>query len=128
MLADWQRDQAEKCSCRGTDELCPCQNTIGADWLFGRLRIETVLNDEHAAIVAKVLAESGQGMEAIAGRSQADIMSLAAALRRIKIQDDAVRATQDDARRRQIFAALCAEIVMPGSGTHLITAPPRDRA
>ena len=25
-LADWQIDQGRKCGCRGTDDMCPCQN------------------------------------------------------------------------------------------------------
>jgi hypothetical protein len=26
MQEQWQKDQAAKCPCRGSDEMCPCQN------------------------------------------------------------------------------------------------------
>ena len=31
MQEQWQKDQAAKCPCRGSDEMCPCQNERKGD-------------------------------------------------------------------------------------------------
>lgn len=31
MQEQWQKDQAAKCPCRGSDEMCPCQNVRFGD-------------------------------------------------------------------------------------------------
>lgn len=38
-MSDWQKSQAAKCSCRGSDEMCPCQNIEQGTW-FQEQRLE----------------------------------------------------------------------------------------
>lgn len=51
----WQIDQARACGCRGTDDMCPCQNVQRKswfverrmDWIAGMLRVYGYINRHH---------------------------------------------------------------------------------
>jgi hypothetical protein len=52
-MNDWQRKQAAECGCRGTDDLCPCQNAQ-RDGRVERLRrtVDELASDARQAMNA----------------------------------------------------------------------------
>ncbi len=53
--SDWQKEQGARCGCRGSDEMCPCQNIergswfqeTRLEWMFESIQIFGYLNREH---------------------------------------------------------------------------------
>lgn len=68
-LAPWQIEQAKRCPCRGSDDMCECQNVIWADRDAERA--------EQAALKVSIIAQAHAAI-ATGGREQvnpADVLA-----------------------------------------------------
>lgn len=86
LRAQWQRDNAARCGCRGTDDLCPCQNDPE---LFTRGPI----NWRQRALIA----------EGDAALAEAKSAALALEVERLRAElDNIAHGSMDPSRLRQI--------------------------